>query len=471
MNNPSAHGLKSTVARREGITFDFSCLPASHRPLVEMPPAARCELCVAIPVHNEEAGITATLAALAAQVDASGRALNPERYEILILANNCTDATVARARRYAAAHPRLRVHVIEVLLGEPHAHVGAARRLVMDEAARRLQSLGRPHGVIATTDGDTAVRPDWVAMNLREVARGADAVGGRIVSTTQELGALHPGARRYYRLDGIYRTLRAALECILSPDPGNGWPRHHHCFGASLAVTLETYLRAGGLPVVPGLEDMAFCDALERLDVQVRQSPAVGVMTSLRCTGRVEVGLSDTLRRWSRESGAGAALSVESVAFIEGQCRNRERVRRLWREGPTLERVIRAAADLAVDPIWLGERCRFAAGPGALFQDVWMHQRHARTGPWALPRTEVELTISELRRRIAAHRPALRAAAARHARTDRAGTFPRADLPDDATRFPWPRQTWREPHHPSAGNHARAVSSEPAAGGLQLPAA
>ena len=142
--------------------------------------AARCELCVAIPVHNEEAGIGGALAALAAQIDVDGRPLGPERYEVLVLANNCTDATVARARRFAAAHPRLHLHVIEVLLAEPHAHVGAARRLVMDEAARRLKSAGRPRGVIAATDGDTTVRPDWVAMNLREIARGADAVGGRI---------------------------------------------------------------------------------------------------------------------------------------------------------------------------------------------------------------------------------------------------------------------------------------------------
>ena len=80
-------------------------MPASARPLVATPPDARCELCVTIPVHNEEAGIAATLAALAAQVDAAGRPLDPERYEVLVLANNCTDATVARARRFAADHP------------------------------------------------------------------------------------------------------------------------------------------------------------------------------------------------------------------------------------------------------------------------------------------------------------------------------------------------------------------------------
>ncbi len=471
MNSPSVPGPLHAAARIDGYTFDFSRLPASARSLVNEPPAARCELGVAIPVHNEETGIAATLAALAAQVDAAGRPLDPERYEVLVLANNCTDATVARARRFAAGHPRMRLHIIEVLLAKPHAHVGAARRLVMDEAAGRLQRLGRPRGVIATTDGDTAVRPDWVAMNLHEIGRGADVVGGRIVSTPAEVGALDAGARQFYRRDQAYRTLRAAYECILSPDESNGWPRHHHCFGASLAVTVETYLRAGGLPVVPCLEDMAFGDVLERLGARVRQSPRVGVMTSLRCSGRVGVGLSDTLGRWSRESSAGETLRVESVAFIEGQCRNRERVRRLWRDGLTPARIARAAAELAVDPAWLAEHCRAASGAGALFQEVWMHQRRERTGPWGLPWTPVDATIVELRARLAAHRPALREAAARHVRTGRGDIFPLADRTDAATPFPWPRQTWHEPRHPSAGNHGPRASSGPAAGGLPLPAA
>ena len=471
MNSFSVPGPLLAAARTDGYTFDFSRLPASARPLVDAPPVARCELGVAIPVHNEETGIAATLAALAAQVDAAGRPLDPDRYEVLLLANNCTDATVARARRFAAAHPRLRLHIIEVLLAEPHAHVGAARRLVMDEAARRFRRLGRTRGVIATTDGDTAVRPDWVAMNLCEIGRGADAVGGRIVSTPQEVGALDAGARRFYRRDRSYWTLRAAYECILSPDESNGWPRHHHCFGASLAVTVETYLRAGGLPVVPCLEDMAFGDALERLGARVRQSPRVGVMTSLRCAGRVGVGLSDTLGRWSRESGAGETLRVASVAFIEGQCRNRERVRKLWREGLTPARVARAAEELAVDPAWLAECCRAASGPGALFQEIWMHQRRERMGPWGLPWTPVDETIAELRTRLAAYRPALREAAARAVRTGRGDIFPLADPTDAATPFLHPRRTWHAPHHPSAGNHGRGVSNGPAAGGLPLPAA
>ena len=217
-----------------GYTFDFSRLPASVRPLVDAPPAARCALGVAIPVHNEEAGITATLAALAAQVDAAGRPLDPESYEVLVLANNCTDGTVARARRFAAAHPRLRLHIIEVLLAEPHAHVGAARRLVMDEAARRLKRLGRARGVIATTDGDTVVRPDWVAMNLREVARGGGcrwrahrfhAGGGR--------RARRPGRGGFTGRTRCTATCARRTNACSAPTRTTAGRGNHHFFGAT----------------------------------------------------------------------------------------------------------------------------------------------------------------------------------------------------------------------------------------------
>ena len=245
--------------------FDFSRQPSAFFPLVDEPPVAGCELCVAIPVHNEEPGITATLRSLAAQVDADGRPLDPASYEVIVLANNCTDRTAAVAREFGAARRTFRLHVVEVTLAPPHAHVGAARRLVMDEACRRLASLGRRRGVVASTDGDTQARPDWVAATLREVARGADAVGGRIEASATEIRSLDPGARHYYRRDRAYQALRAAYESALDPDPFNAWPRHHHCFGASLAVTVEDLSgRRGAFPLVPCLEDMAFHRELVR---------------------------------------------------------------------------------------------------------------------------------------------------------------------------------------------------------------
>ena len=463
MTTPPAPGPAHAAAWP---VLDFSRVPSSAHPLVSTEPHPGCELAVTIPAHNEEAGIVGTLQALAAQVDLSGRRLDPRRYEVLVLANNCSDGTVRLARRFAAAHPELALHVIEIVLPPPNAHVGAARRLVMDEACRRLRSLGRPGGVIATTDGDTLVRPAWIASTLAEIARGADAVGGRILATPQEIAALDAGTRLYYRRDTAYRTLRAAYESILNPDPVNAWPRHHHCFGASLAVTVRTYLAAGGLPVVHCLEDMEFVRALERQDARVRQSPAVNVLTSLRSSGRVDVGLSWTLSRWTRAARLGEPLLLESPDAIAWEARNRRRLRQLWDRPRTAGALAEASASVGMRVRRLGQFWREADTAGAFCQRVCEYQRRTRTGPWSLPPMEVQAANAILRRRLAHLRPNLRALTIISAQKGRAGSVPHADRFDEAGALPWPpRGTPREPCRPSADNRVPAASSEPAAGG------
>ncbi len=439
-------------------------MPSAALPLVLTAPDALCELSVAIPVHDEEAGIAATLAALAVQVDAAGQGLDPRRYEVLVLANNCTDGTVREARRFAAATPALRLHLIEIVLPPPHAHVGAARRLVMDEACRRLVSLGHGRGVIATTDGDTLVRPTWIASNLEEITRGADAVGGRILATPGEIAALDPGTRLYYRRDTAYRTLRTAYESILDPDPANAWPRHHHCFGASLAVTVQAYRAAGGLPVVHCLEDMAFVRALERRDARVRRSPAVNVRTSLRCSGRVDVGLSWTLSKWTRAAALGEPLLLESPDAIAWEAMNRRCLRQLWEGKRTSAALAQASASVGMRMRRLNQFWRAADTAGAFCQSVCEHQRQTRTGPWSLPLMEAQAANTILRRRLAAMRHSLRAETVTPARKGRAGSVPLAPRFYEGGVRPWPpRGTRREPHRPSAGSHAREGSSEPAA--------
>ena len=234
--------------------------------------------------------------------------------------------------------------------------------------------------------------------------------GGRIEASAAEIAALEPGARSYYRRDRAYRMLRAAYESALDPDPFNAWPRHHHCFGASLAVTVETYLAAEGIPALPCLEDMAFHRELERLGARVRQSPEVGVLTSLRCAGRVGVGLSGTLSIWTRAAAAGEAWMVESPAAIELEAVHRARVRALWREPVTVNHAAQAAAELQVDAEWFEAAWRASASHGALYQEVREHQRRTGVGPGAVPLVEVTVAAAGLRERLAVHRPGLRLA-------------------------------------------------------------
>ncbi len=376
-------------------------VPLDPEPLVERPPDRRLDACVIVPVRNEAATLARTIRALVQQVDLSGRPLDPARFEVIVLANNCTDGSAEVARRVARTHPRLRLHVVERTFPAPLAHVGTARRRLMDEAHRRLLLVGRPAGAICSTDGDTVVGPTWIAAIRAELTLGADAVGGRIVAERTEIGdAL---ARAYHLRDLGYRCLASELESRLDPNPADPWPRHHQHFGASLAVRADGYARVGGLPPVRELEDVAFVRALLRHDARLRHSPLVRVVTSDRITGRVPVGLSQQLRSWAAMGREAAPLRVEAVRSLEHRWRLRRAVRLAWLEArsgrlPSAAALDRLAAELAVEASAL----RFDLEADEPFGALW-----ERLEPGAgldLPTVEIDHALAELRLRLASLR-------------------------------------------------------------------
>ncbi|NVO31903.1 glycosyltransferase [Hymenobacter lapidiphilus] len=313
-----------------------AALPASVWSHLSLPsPALRAT--VIIPAKDEADALPSTLAALAAQTNEKGQPLPPGSFEVLVLANNCTDNTAAVVRTFAANHPTLALHVAELTLPPAEAHVGRARRLLMDEAAHRLELAGQPRAAIISTDADTRVAPDWLAATFRELELGVDAVAGRILM--EESSRACP-VRRCQLQDATCQLLRVQLETQLDPQPHDPWPRHHQHFGASLAVTVAAYRQVGGLPVVPFLEDEALYQALLRHDLRVRHSPAVRVFTSGRQQGRVAVGLSWQLREWAR---LGQQQLVPNPATLVQELNLRRQLRQQWRlaqSRETPERVV-----------------------------------------------------------------------------------------------------------------------------------
>ena len=115
-----------------------------------------------VPARDEEERIGACLDALGAQTG-----LEPGSWEVLLVLDRCRDRTRERALESAASHPHLALR----LLDGPGRGSGGARATGMDAACERLHAVGRPHGLIASTDADTRVAPDWLARQL-ELARG-----------------------------------------------------------------------------------------------------------------------------------------------------------------------------------------------------------------------------------------------------------------------------------------------------------
>lgn len=360
-----------------------------HRQLP--PPRPELRVSVIIPAKNEAAQLPAALAALAAQTDALGRLLPPGSFEVIVLANNCTDATAAVVRRQAQRLGNLVVHVAEICLPPAKAHVGRARRLLMDEAAARLESVGCMAGIIASTDADTRVGPHWLAAIQAEILSGADAVGGRIF-TEMSGPALVPLARIQVR-DAAYRLLCARLEGLLDPNPADPWPRHHQHFGASLALTVRAYRRVGGLPEVRFLEDEALWQALLRHDLPLRHSPTVQVLTSARRQGRVEVGLSWQLREWLHLSRQQREPQVDSPTQLAARWQLRGQLRAYWvghlgRPHKVL------AARLGLPAATLLSKVRRTATFGQLW--AWALKRGRAAGVAQVPLSEALLALPRL---------------------------------------------------------------------------
>ena len=336
------------LAERRQVADEGSTTP--H--LFDQPaPATTLRLTVIVPVRNEETIITQTLDALRNQATSTGQPLDPALYEVLVLTNNCTDDSYARVRQYQREYPGFALRVANLQLGPERAHIGTVRRMLMDEACRRLLLAGHPRGIIASTDGDTLVDRLWVGQIIREIDAGNDAVGGRILTHPDRGPARLPHLR-----DATYRHLLAQAEARIDPCPHDPWPRHFQHFGASLAVTCQAYIRAGRLPVVRYLEDDAFVKALQRIDARLRRSPAVRVYTSARLQGRVEVGLSWQLQQWASQSSSGICQQVENPAISLARFRLRHQLRQTWTcryDTDCMAQLRPAAAQLGVSAGWL----------------------------------------------------------------------------------------------------------------------
>ena len=127
--------------------------------LPRVPPSSR--LAVLIPAHNESALIARCVQSLRAQTYPS------DLYEIVVVADNCTDDTAAVAAR-AGAH---RVMTRD----EPGARgKGQALRWAMD----RLLSAAAAPAAVVIIDGDSIAAPDLLTALARTFEAGAPAVQG-----------------------------------------------------------------------------------------------------------------------------------------------------------------------------------------------------------------------------------------------------------------------------------------------------
>lgn len=229
---------------------------------------------VVIPAHDEEERIGACLDALAHQEE-----IDPAAFEVIVVLDACTDGTEERVAAAQRRHPRMPL----MTMPGPGRGAGPARAIGMDAACLQLESTGRTDVLLATTDADTVVAPDWIARQLDAIDGGAEAIGGDILLDEREAGLLPARVihRRESELAGRTRVANRA-----------GPAEHAHFAGASLGLTPRAYRAAGGMGELASLEDRDLEERLVSAGVRIHRPGPVRVTTSARTSGRADRGLA-----------------------------------------------------------------------------------------------------------------------------------------------------------------------------------
>ena len=221
------------------------------------------EVAVVVPVHDEQELLPACLEALCLAAEH----VAPVPVRVVVVLDSCTDGSAAMCERYA-------VEVVETRV----LNAGRARGLGFEHA---LRSRSSQELWLGSTDADSRVKPDWLALQLEAAALGADAVFG--VVDVEDWGSHSPTTIR--RFQDLYVGTSAH---DTEPHPH----RHGTCFG----IRASTYQRIGGMPPLAVGEDQALAELLAQdVTATVRATTSVRVVTSSRPRSRVAGGFASLL--------------------------------------------------------------------------------------------------------------------------------------------------------------------------------
>ena len=271
--------------------------------------------CVCVPARNEAGRIAALIEALSAQKGVGA-------VRLALLVNNSDDGTAAIARSAAArTGGSVRLQLEERVFAPREAHAGSARRAAMTLGAGWLDE---DHGLLIATDADCRPPPGWIAANLA-AARADHIVGGAIMLDARELVPVEVLAIRA-ALDTYWRSVRR-IEDAIDPLPWDPPPRHGDHTGASLALDIGLYRRAGGVPRLATGEDRALVANAIGANGRLVHPLSVWTRTSARNLGRAAGGMAEDMCRWQHLASSGKPLLVPDLRHW----RERAQWRRAWR--------------------------------------------------------------------------------------------------------------------------------------------
>ncbi|UXM90556.1 glycosyltransferase family 2 protein [Paenarthrobacter sp. JL.01a] len=232
------------------------------------------ELCIAMPMLNEEKLVRQSLESLAAQ--------SFRDFTVVVVDNGSTDSSCGIVAAFAAEHPDMDIR----LLHDAEKGTGAAA----DTGMR----FGVEHGArwLARTDTDCLAAPNWTARIMAAFDDGLELVAGQLIPREDE------GITRRERLMMLLAVEVASFFGKVRPgNKGEGYLGPYQMLpGCNMAITAEMYHRSGGFPrtrIEDLHEDRALSNRVRKLTRRYALRRDVVVFGSSR---RVKAwGLKNTL--------------------------------------------------------------------------------------------------------------------------------------------------------------------------------
>lgn len=227
---------------------------ATQPALIGVKPAEDNKMTICIPAYGEPDLLT-TLNSLSL-------CILPHSFsvEIIILFNKSTYMSPSEMEVHKRSHQecmdwirnkqveKLAYHAIAIdYFPDPKGGVGWARKLCMDEAARRLDHAG----IIVCLDADCTVEPNYL-LEIEAAFSGSSTMDAASIYFEHDYGFLDENARNAiieYELHLRY-LVHAQRWC--------GFPFAFHTVGSSMAVRRNAYLSQGGMNTRRAGEDFYF---------------------------------------------------------------------------------------------------------------------------------------------------------------------------------------------------------------------
>lgn len=254
--------------------------------LISREPAPGLLLCVTIPCYDEDT-LLPTLIAI------RENSMPDHPVEVIVLINSSdrdtseviarNDSTYAEACAWALKNecPGLQFHILQMAdLPFRHAGVGLARKIAMDEAARRLP----PEGVITCLDADTLVQTNYLRTIAHFFVRHPECRAAGIYYEHPLEGDAHP-SEVYEAITAYELHLRYYVHALRWA----GWQSATQTIGSAMAVRAGDYMAQGGMNRRKAGEDFYFLHKFTPLG-GFGEITATTVIPSPRISHRVPFG-------------------------------------------------------------------------------------------------------------------------------------------------------------------------------------